>query len=71
MVSSSRVFGTVVLALRVALGVVFVYAAWTKLRDPWQLFAMGIDSYKVVPLAVGMRSFSWRRRARRWRWNPL
>ena len=49
MVSSSRVFRTVVLALRVALGAVFVYAAWTKLRQPWELFAMSIDAYKVLP----------------------
>jgi len=34
MVSSSKVFRAVVLALRVALGAVFVYAAWTKLRQP-------------------------------------
>ena len=49
MVSSSRVFGTVVLALRVLLGAVFVYAAWAKLRQPWELFAMSIDAYKVLP----------------------
>ena len=49
MVSSSRVFRAVVLALRVALGAVFVYAAWTKLRQPWELFAMSIDAYKVLP----------------------
>jgi len=49
MVSSSKIFRAVVLALRVALGVVFVYAAWTKLRQPWELFAMSIDAYKVLP----------------------
>lgn len=38
------------LVLRVALGAIFVYAAWTKLRDPWQLFAMSIDSYRILPL---------------------
>ena len=62
MVSSSRVFRTVVLALRVALGAVFVYAAWTKLRQPWELFAMSIDAYKVLPywavLAVA-RALPW------------
>ena len=47
--SSSRVFRAVVLALRVALGAVFVYAAWAKLRPPWELFAMSIDAYKVLP----------------------
>jgi uncharacterized membrane protein YphA (DoxX/SURF4 family) len=62
MVSSSRVFRAVVLALRVALGAVFVYAAWTKLRQPWELFAMSIDAYKVLPywavLAVA-RTLPW------------
>jgi uncharacterized membrane protein YphA (DoxX/SURF4 family) len=41
--------GVLALILRVALGVIFVYAAWTKLRDPWALFAMAIDSYQVLP----------------------
>jgi uncharacterized membrane protein YphA (DoxX/SURF4 family) len=36
--------------LRIALGVVFVYAAWLKLRDPWQMFAMSIDSYQLLPM---------------------
>ena len=35
MVSSSKVFRAVVLALRVALGAVFVYAAWTKQGNGW------------------------------------
>ena len=38
------------LVLRVVLGVIFVYAAWVKLREPWALFAMSIDSYQVLPL---------------------
>ena len=62
MVSSSRVFRAVVLALRVALGAVFVYAAWTKLRQPWELFAMSIDAYKVLPYwaVVGVaRTLPW------------
>jgi uncharacterized membrane protein YphA (DoxX/SURF4 family) len=42
--------GAAVLVLRVALGAVFVYAAWLKLREPWALFAIGIDSYQVLPL---------------------
>jgi len=49
MVSSDRIFRVVLLVLRVALGAVFVYAAWTKLRQPWQLFAMSIDAYRVLP----------------------
>ena len=50
------------LVLRVALGVVFVYASWTKLRTPWELFAMAIDSYQLLPLkAVEMvaRTLPW------------
>ena len=37
------------LALRVVLGVVFVYAAYTKLRQSWLLFALSIDSYELLP----------------------
>ncbi len=37
------------IVLRIALGVVFVYAGWLKLRDPWQLFAGAIGDYKVMP----------------------
>ena len=37
------------LALRAILGVVFIYGGYVKLRDPWALFAMGIDSYHLVP----------------------
>jgi len=39
----------IVLVLRVALAAVFVYAAWSKLRQPWLLFAMAIDAYGVLP----------------------
>ena len=52
----------VALALRVALGAVFVYAAWTKLRQPWELFAMSIDAYKVLPdwaVLVVARTLPW------------
>lgn len=34
---------------RVLLGGVFVYAAYTKLRTSFLLFAMAIDAYKVMP----------------------
>jgi putative oxidoreductase len=50
--ASSKLARIVLLALRVALGAIFVYAAWVKLRDPWQLFAMSIDSYRILPLQV-------------------
>ena len=62
MVSSSRVLRAVALALRIALGAVFVYAAWTKLREPWELFAMSIDAYKVLPywaVLVVARTLPW------------
>lgn len=34
---------------RLALGAVFVYAAYTKLRRPWMLFAFSINSYGLLP----------------------
>jgi uncharacterized membrane protein YphA (DoxX/SURF4 family) len=45
---------------RIALGAIFVYAAYAKLhfngawhlRDYYFFFAMGIDSYKMMPLTV-------------------
>jgi uncharacterized membrane protein YphA (DoxX/SURF4 family) len=37
------------LVLRIVLGVVFLYAAYTKLREPWMLFAIAIDAYHVLP----------------------
>jgi uncharacterized membrane protein YphA (DoxX/SURF4 family) len=37
------------LALRLILGAIFIYAAWTKLRESWLLFAMAIDAYGVLP----------------------
>jgi len=39
----------VTLALRLLIGVVFVYAAYTKLRQSWLLFALSIDSYQMLP----------------------
>src|SRR6476661_6646291 len=39
----------VALALRLVLGAVFVYAAYTKLRQSWLLFALSIDSYQLLP----------------------
>jgi hypothetical protein len=31
------------------LGAVFVYAAYTKIRQGWLLFALSIDSYQMLP----------------------
>jgi putative oxidoreductase len=39
----------IALALRLLLGAVFVYAAYTKLRQSWLLFALSIDSYQLLP----------------------
>ena len=36
------------LAGRLIIGAVFVYAAYTKLSQPWMLFAMSINSYQMV-----------------------
>src|SRR3954449_3905173 len=52
MVTSSKALRWVTFWLRVALGVIFVYAAWVKLRLPWQLFAMSIDSYQLLPASI-------------------
>lgn len=38
-----------VLLGRLLLGGVFVYAAYTKLRQPPMLFALSIDSYQLLP----------------------
>jgi uncharacterized membrane protein YphA (DoxX/SURF4 family) len=37
------------LALRTILGAVFIYAAYSKLRQSWLLFALSIDSYQLLP----------------------
>ena len=39
----------IALVLRVLLGAVFMYAAYTKLRQSWLLFALSIDSYQLLP----------------------
>jgi len=39
----------VMAAGRILLGGAFVYAAYTKLRQSYLLFAMAIDAYKVIP----------------------
>ena len=55
--SKARFF---LIAGRIVLGLIFIYAAYTKLhfagawhlRDYYFFFAMGIDSYKMLPLTV-------------------
>jgi uncharacterized membrane protein YphA (DoxX/SURF4 family) len=50
--SQSKPLRWTLLALRAILGVVFIYGGYVKLRDPWALFAMGIDSYHLVPFRL-------------------
>ncbi|MBZ5606318.1 MAG: DoxX family membrane protein [Acidobacteriia bacterium] len=37
------------IVLRAVLAGVFLYAAWTKFREPWTIFAVAIDSYGLLP----------------------
>jgi uncharacterized membrane protein YphA (DoxX/SURF4 family) len=58
--SRARILSLAGLGLRVVLGLVFVYAAWVKLfgtqwswpprLEPWELFALAISSYDILPL---------------------
>jgi putative oxidoreductase len=50
--SRNKALRWILLALRLVLGAIFVYAGYVKLRDPWALFAMGIDSYHILPLRL-------------------
>ena len=45
----SKPLAWTLLVLRLIVGGVFVYAGYLKLIEPWALFAMGIDSYHLVP----------------------
>jgi len=62
MTSPNKLLRVVLLLLRLALGGIFVYAAWVKLRDPWMLFAFSIDAYHVLPewaVTVVARTLPW------------
>ena len=62
MASSNKFLRAIPLVLRIALGAVFVYAAWVKLREPWELFALAINSYGILPLKATelvARSLPW------------
>jgi uncharacterized membrane protein YphA (DoxX/SURF4 family) len=52
MVFSSKKLSIIALVLRVALGVIFVYAAWVKLKEPWELFALAISGYQLLPMTA-------------------
>ena len=45
-----RLLAPLVRMLRIALGLIFLYAAYTKLSESWRLFAAGIASYEVLPM---------------------
>lgn len=50
------------LVLRLLIGAVFVYAAYTKLRQSWLLFALSVDSYQLLPewgVLVVARTLPW------------
>ena len=52
----------IALAARVVLGLIFVYAAWMKLKDPWQLFAVAVDGYQLLPpqgVIIVARTLPW------------
>ena len=38
-----------ILVLRLVIGAVFLYAAFTKLRESYLVFAMSIDAYQILP----------------------
>ena len=64
-IAGSRTAGRghiLLLAGRAVLGLVFVYAAYSKLRNPWMFFAMSVNSYQVLPesmVIVVARTLPW------------
>src|ERR1051325_10016884 len=50
--TSNKTLRWAAFVLRLVLGAIFVYAAWVKLRVPWELFAMSIDSYQLLPTSM-------------------
>ena len=50
MTFSNKAYRLTMLAVRLVLAAVFLYGAWAKLRTPWELFAMSVDSYHILPL---------------------
>ena len=62
MALTGKSYRVVMMALRILLAAVFLYGAWAKLRTPWELFAMSVDSYHVLPLMwveVVARTLPW------------
>jgi uncharacterized membrane protein YphA (DoxX/SURF4 family) len=59
---SNRKIYWAAVAVRVILGVVFIYAAYVKLKEPWELFALAISQYQLLPLKaveIVARSLPW------------
>jgi len=52
MASSSKSVRVAAILIRVALGAIFVYAGYVKLKEPWELFALAISSYNLLPLKM-------------------
>jgi uncharacterized membrane protein YphA (DoxX/SURF4 family) len=50
MASSSKTRRSIILALRLILGAIFLYAGYVKLKEPWELFALAITQYQLLPL---------------------
>lgn len=49
MTSPNKLLRAALLLIRLAVGCIFVYAAWIKLSEPWALFALSIDAYHLLP----------------------
>jgi putative oxidoreductase len=52
----------ILLAARLILGAIFIYSAISKLKDPWMLFAMAVNSYQILPewaVTVVARGLPW------------
>ncbi|MCC7174068.1 MAG: DoxX family protein [Bryobacterales bacterium] len=46
---SSTFIRRLTVALRLAMGLMFLYAAWTKLTQPWIQVAMTVEAYQLLP----------------------
>jgi uncharacterized membrane protein YphA (DoxX/SURF4 family) len=59
----SKTWRWLALALRIVLGAIFIYAAYLKLHESWRLFAMSIESYKILPsmfwVQLAARTLPW------------
>ncbi len=59
---SRRAISKIALIARIILGLIFIYAAWMKLKDPWQLFAVSVDGYELLPpqgVVIVARTLPW------------